>query len=484
MASAKILIVEDEGIEALDIQQRLVALGYPMPDIAQSGEEGVRRAVDTHPDLVLMDIMLPGKMDGIVAAERIRSRLNIPIIYLTAYADENTLQRAKVTEPYGYIIKPFQEKELHIAVDIALYKHQMERRLRESEERYSTTLRSIGDAVIATDRSGLVTFMNPVAEDLTGWTLHEASNKKLTEVFKVINRDTRQPVEDPGAKVLRQGSAVGLANHTLLVRKDGTETPIDDIAAPIKDEGENLTGVVLVFRDITERERVGRLKDDFIGMVSHELKTPLTVIIGVLNLVAQEGLTRDQSVDLLREAISSADGMAATVENLLELTRSQANRLHLNTRPADVSGIAREVAEKLRAKSALHHLSVDAVSCPPVVTADPVRVERILYNLVENAIKYSPDGGEISIRCRQADEALVVSVCDEGPGIPLDQQAKLFQAFERLDTPLARMTPGIGLGLKVCRTLVEAHDGRIWVESKPGKGACFLFTLPLAPAKG
>ncbi|MBI2304813.1 MAG: response regulator [Chloroflexi bacterium] len=255
MPRARILIVEDEAIEAMDIQHRLVSLGYPVSDIAQSGEEGIRKAEETQPDLVLMDIMLPGEIDGVVAAEQIRSRLHIPVVYLTAYADENTLQRAKITEPYGYIVKPFQDKDLHIAIDMALYKNKMERKLRESAEWFSTTLRSIGDAVIATDGKGLVTFMNQVAENLTGWPWEEAAAKKLTDVLKIVNRNTRQPADDPVAKVLRTGNIKGLANHTILIARDGTERSIVDSAAPIRDSQGNILGVVMVFRDVTEQER-------------------------------------------------------------------------------------------------------------------------------------------------------------------------------------------------------------------------------------
>ncbi|MDD5206358.1 MAG: PAS domain-containing protein [Desulfobacterales bacterium] len=255
MSDAKILVVEDEGIEALDLQHRLTSLGYTVLDAASTGEEAVGMAEDTCPDLVLMDIMLSGEIDGVTAAEQIRTRLDIPIIYLTAYADEATLQRAKITEPYGYIVKPFRERELHITIDMALYKHKMERRLKESEKWLATTLRSIGDAVIATDRNGLITFMNAVAEDLMGWKLEEVLKRKLSEVFKIVNRNTRNPVENPVERVLLEGMVVGLANHTVLIARNGKEVPIDDSAAPIKDDKGNLIGVVLVFRDITEREK-------------------------------------------------------------------------------------------------------------------------------------------------------------------------------------------------------------------------------------
>ena len=254
MINSKILIVEDEAISALDLQSRLQNRGFLVPEIAFTGEEAIRKSAEVRPDLVLMDIMLPGDIDGITAAEQIKSRFDIPVIYVTAYADEATLQRAKITEPFGYIIKPFQERELAIAIEMALYKHKMEKKIKENEKWLATILRSIGDAVIVTDKSSLITFMNGIAEKLTGWGMEEVLNKKLNDIFSIINRDTRQPHENIIDKVLSDGIVRGLANHTILIAKDGTEIPIDDSMAPIKDDLGNITGAVLVFRDVTERE--------------------------------------------------------------------------------------------------------------------------------------------------------------------------------------------------------------------------------------
>lgn len=254
MAGSKILIVEDEGIEALDIQRRLINLGYPAPEVAYSGEEALGMVEEICPDLVLMDIMLHGGIDGITTAERIHDRYDIPIVYLTAYADDDTLRRAKITEPFGYLVKPFKERELHITIDVALYKHKTEKKLRESEKWLATTLKSIGDAVVATDSNCRITFMNPVAEALMGWKSEEAVNTELSKVFNIVNRKTRKAVENPVEKVLLEGAMVGLANHTVLINRKGIEIPIDDSAAPIKDSKGNIIGVVLVFRDVTERE--------------------------------------------------------------------------------------------------------------------------------------------------------------------------------------------------------------------------------------
>ncbi|MBC8457832.1 MAG: response regulator [Deltaproteobacteria bacterium] len=251
MAKIQILVVEDETIVAADIQEILQDLGYAVCAVVSSGEEAVKKAEENNPDLVLMDIVLKGEVNGIEAAGEIRSRFNIPVVYLTAYADEEMLERAKITEPYGYILKPYEDRELHSTVEIALYKSQMEKKLKESEEWLSTTLESIGDAVIAVDTKSCVTFMNPVAQFLTGRNQGDTVGSPLKDIFNFINGETDNPV----TRVIREGIDVGLANHTVLITKDGTTLPIDGNGAPIKDDKGNIIGVVLVFRDITERKQ-------------------------------------------------------------------------------------------------------------------------------------------------------------------------------------------------------------------------------------
>ena len=204
----QILVVEDDRIIAESIRSTLESLGYGVPAIVSSGEEAVAQAEKYLPDLVLMDIMLEGEMDGVEASSQIHSRFDIPVIFLTAYSDKKLLDRAKLTTPFGYIIKPFEDRELHSLIEIALYKHEIEKKLKESEKWLSTTLASIGDAVIATDIKGNVTFLNPVAEELTGWKKKEARAKPLKEVFNIINEKTGKPAENPVKKVLQKGGEI------------------------------------------------------------------------------------------------------------------------------------------------------------------------------------------------------------------------------------------------------------------------------------
>jgi len=159
----KILVVEDETIIAMEIQDRLKRLGYQVSAIVTSGEDAIDKVDELKPELVLMDIMLEGDMDGVQAAEQIREKYDVPVVFVTAYSDDDTLQRAKITEPYGYILKPIEERELHTIIEIALYRHRMERKVKENERWFSTTLKSIGDGVITTDIQSRVTFMNRVA---------------------------------------------------------------------------------------------------------------------------------------------------------------------------------------------------------------------------------------------------------------------------------------------------------------------------------
>ncbi len=247
----RVLVVEDESVVSKDIQESLKGLGYKVCGTAFSGEEAIKKAESLQPDLVLMDIVLKGDIDGVEAAETIRTRLHVPVIYLTAYSDEHTLNRAKVTEPSGYILKPFDERELHTTIEVAMYRHTMQKRLKESERWFATTLKSIGDAVIATNTEGRITFMNPVAELLTGWKQTEALGRDLGEVFSVRDQDGCILIKNPVAKVLEEGVVVDLRNN-LLFGKEGATLIVDDSAAPIVDDDGNILGAVLVFRDVTE----------------------------------------------------------------------------------------------------------------------------------------------------------------------------------------------------------------------------------------
>lgn len=251
MEKKKIFVVEDESIVSLEIQSRIKHLGYIVSGTAASGDEAIRKVMDLKPDLILMDIRIKGEIDGIETAAEIKKIYDVPIIFLTAYADPVTIQRAKITDPFGYIIKPFEERELHISIEIALYKDHTQKLIREKDKWLTAILRSVGDAVIATDTQGKIKFINHVAERLTGYTKEAAINKDLPSIFRIRSEVTKEFTLNAVQKVMQTGEIVGLANHTELVSRNGNVYPIADSGAPIRDENGNITGVVVVFQDLS-----------------------------------------------------------------------------------------------------------------------------------------------------------------------------------------------------------------------------------------
>ncbi len=250
----RILLVEDESVVALEMEKRLEKMGYDVVASVSYGEEAVAKAEETSPDLILMDVQLEGEMDGIDAAGEIHKRLDIPVLYLTAYSDDETLKRAKLTEPFGYLLKPFQERELSTFMEIALFKHGMERRLREREQYLDTILRSHTDALIATNTEGIIKFINPLAERLTGWPDNSAVGREITEVL-TIKRKIDSRYRDISVKeLLNTNDTPIMGKNTLLMSKQGMETYISCSTAPIPDKNEGVDrGNLFVIRDISER---------------------------------------------------------------------------------------------------------------------------------------------------------------------------------------------------------------------------------------
>jgi len=252
-------------------------------------------------------------------------------------------------------------------------------------------------------------------------------------------------------------------------------------AVPLTDPQGHARGAVAIGTDITEQKLEMDIKDEFIGMVSHELRTPLTVIIGALSTARDERVSKEDKEELIQEATSSAESLASILSNMLELSRYQAGRLNLEKKPVRLSDIVEKAAQRARRKYDTHNIILDISDSVPYVEVDAGRIEQVLYNLVENAVKYSPAGSEVRIFSRQERGGLVIGVRDYGIGIAPEDQQKLFEPFARLKENVAG---GIGLGLVVCKRLVEAHGGRIWVESQPDQGATFLFTIPSNKKRG
>ena len=304
--SAKILVVEDEKIVARDIKNRLRSLGYTVPAIVSSGEEAIQKADEIRPDLVLMDIVLKGKIDGIKAAKEIYTRFDIPVIYLTAYSDKETLRRVKMTEPFGYIHKPFEIKEMRSSIEIALHKHHVDKKLKEKKKWLALTLKSIGDGVITTDTEGVITFMNPVAESLTAWGREDAVGKNVSEVFKIVTAESRSPLPNPAKNVLDNGQGTGIKDHqVILISKNGKEILIENSAAPIRDDIGSISGVVLAFRKINGPPETGTKKNQ-----QPESTDKIRLII-ICSTIFREGIRKilepESDIEIIAEASSDQE---------------------------------------------------------------------------------------------------------------------------------------------------------------------------------
>ncbi|MFA6435368.1 MAG: AAA family ATPase [Elusimicrobiales bacterium] len=378
-----------------------------------------------------------------------------------------------------------------------------QRELRASEERWATTLTSIGDAVIATDTSGRITFMNAVAETLTGWTLHDASLKPVKEVFRIVNEQTRSEVPDPVDKVLENGLTVSLANHTILIRRDGTEVAIDDSGAPIRDKDGKLTGVVLVFRDITERkraeeilkrdnetfqrqvnegarklfsaqaelERAKRLSDigTLAATVAHELRNPLAAIGLAAGNIKRKAKNADlgRHIRNIEKKISESDQI---INNLLFYSRIRPPAYE----NIDLFKILEECAdhaEKQDKKRISVTRRIEALKNVRI-DADPLQMKEVFANLLNNAYDAVTDRkGRIEILGRHENDFIEVCVNDNGVGIDKDILGRVFDPF------FSSKAKGTGLGLSVCRQILNSHEGSIDVISEPGKGSSLIVRL-------
>jgi len=350
MRKTKILLVEDETVVARDIKNMLIRLGYDVLKVLATGEDTVEMAEKLHPALVLMDVRLKGKMDGTEAANRIYKDLDIPVVYITAYADEKTLQRAKLTEPFGYIIKPFNEKELQTSIEIALYKYQMETEHREKERWLSTVLENIGDAVIATDKEGKVTFMNPLAEKLTGWRQEEVSHTHLKRIFRIKSEKSYKSLKLSLEEVIA-GKKVFLPNQVYLVSKRGTRTPIDLRMVSLSNDRREAAGIILTFTDISHRKKT-----------EQELKL---------------------SWKKLQEALeATVQALAFTIETRDPYTAGHQRRVtKLACAIAEVMNLPEDRIEGLRMAGALH--DIGKISVPAEILSKPGPISDVEFNVIK-----------------------------------------------------------------------------------------------------
>lgn len=495
----KTLIVEDEAFVALDLQDILQRLGHDVIGIAVSGEDAVKSVTQNPPDLILMDVSLAGELSGIEAVLQIRQTYEMPIIYITAYSDDATIGPMKKTEPFEYLLKPFNEQVLRVTIEFALHKAAVRKEQITSERLLATTLRSIGDAVITTDQQGHVLFLNPVAEELTGWTMTEATGLHLDSVFHIVNEQTRQPAFDPVKAVLETGKNSHLANNTLLISRDGTEYPIEDSAAPIMDDNDTIFGVVLVFRDVTKRQQSElwlrqAQKLDSLGLLAGGIAHDFNNILGTISIntsmLREKGTQSPQNMRIIERIQRASEQAAELTAQLLSYAGGQP----LNIEVLELNEIIDSTLD-LVSPSQPDEVEVVRAFCnePLPILAERSQIQQVILNLIINsfdAMKESDNGGTLALNTTRrfvsqtefdaylSKSTLVegdyaeLTISDTGAGIDKATLAQIFDPF------FSTKPTGSGLGLAATLGIVYQCNGGLSVQSQVDIGTSFTILLP------
>jgi PAS domain S-box-containing protein len=381
------------------------------------------------------------------------------------------------------------ERVTQLTKEIARRKD-VEAALHEKSESLQVTLASIADAVIVTDSRGAVTFLNPVAESLTGWSQIDAAGQSLERVFAIVNEKSRQPVESKAAEVLRSKKFAGLANDTILIARDGTEKPIEDSGAPIWGVNGEVLGVVLVFRDISERRKMqlelreaDRRKNEFLATLAHELRNPLAPVrngLQILRLAAGDAETLERTRQMMERQLGH---MVRLIDDLLDVSRITRGKIELRKERVDLASVVHTALEASHSaiEAAGHELTVCVPAEPIPVHADPTRLAQVVSNILNNAARYTPPGGHIWLKVERQERQAIVRMRDNGSGIPREMLPRLFEMFTQGNRGLESSQSGPGIGLALVQNLVHLHGGTIEAQSAGvGQGSEFIVRLPLA----
>ena len=503
MNMTRILVVEPEGRIAQDLGDRLTKMGHTVTATAAGGEQALEAARATRPDLVFMATTLEGVLSGAETARRLRRARDVPVVYLAT--DEEASAIPKGSEPFGHVLKTFNDGELHAAIEFALYRHRIDAKLLTVERWLSTTLLSIGDAVIATDRNGRVSLINAVAQRLTGWTEAQAVGRPFNDVFRVVDGETRLPIVDIIDRALMQGFSIGMDDNVWLQPLNGIEIAIDDSIAPIRDESMQVTGVVIVFRDGTERKRAelavqvanrqlerevqqrtqeleaaNDALEAFSGSVSHDLRAPLRAVSGFSSLLSERyaGVLDAEGRRFLEIIQAKSAQMARMIEDFIRLSHLRQAPLELTLLDSDA--MLREIVADLAPEQPAARAIV--IEPLPRFEGDEGLMRQVWVNLLGNALKFTARCEQplIRVSADESDGMVNFHVVDNGVGFDMAYATRLFAPFQRLHAE--RDFDGNGIGLATVARVIERHKGTIRAEGQVNRGAAFHFSVPRTAA--
>lgn len=489
---AKVLLVEDEAIVAKDIQKILEILGYDVVGIEASGENALQAIERRKPDLVLMDIVLRGKMNGIEAARQIRSRFHTPVVFLTAYADDEVLEQAKKTEPFGYIIKPFEERELRTVIEMVLYRAEMEKKVEEREQWLSTTLESIAEGVIAMNSGGQVTYLNPVAQRLTGYSQEQASGLMLKEMISITGGEPGNEIESQLERVVEEGTIIELPAWILKSDRGAGEILVDLNVSPLKDGEGIIKGMVMVLKDVTARKRVEeellraqKLEAAGIlaGGIAHEFNNILTAILGNISLAKVQTQKSPELLDCLADAEEASVRAKELAHQLVIFSRGG-----LPVPKPVLMGDLLKNSTWFASRGSRIQCDFALQQDLWTVDVDPDQMNQVMGNVILNAAQSMPDGGIVHIEAENVEVTgeelpvaslergryVQITVKDHGEGIPAGHLSKIFDPF------FTTKQLGKGLGLAISYTIIKNHHGHIDIQSIVNAGTTVRIFLPVS----
>jgi PAS domain S-box-containing protein len=477
----------------LDLSQRLTRMGYQVVGSLAEGEKAAAAVLEHKPDVVLMDIRLAGALDGIAAAQEIQRVRDTPVVYLTAHSDLETLANAYLTAPFGYILKPFEERELHTQLEIALYRHGAEQRVRDSEAQLREIMDTAQDGILAIDHGGKIIRSNPAAGETFGYGANELVGQSADLLMPGFT-STIQVNDQQWFLRTSGGEIIGAVRELSGRRKDGGMVPIELTVSTKRSGGDGQ--FIAIVRNISRRKQMedklrtmvsdlretDRRKDDFLALLSHELRNPLAPIRNAASILKNAALG-DPKLRWCAEIIDSQVGlMTRLMEDLLDVSRISRGSLLLRKEIVDFREmIGSIVACGAEVEAAGHKFTVDLPDFEVKLNVDPARLSQILANLISNAAKYMDGKGEVRFTAKCERNEIVIRVQDSGIGISADLLPHVFEMFRQGDSSLERSRGGLGIGLALVKSLVEMHGGTVAAESEGlGQGSLFTVRLPLA----
>ncbi|RJR22478.1 MAG: response regulator [Desulfobacteraceae bacterium] len=483
--TVKVLVVDDEKVVREGCQRVLCTRGFEV-NAAESGEKALAMIQETTPDVILLDLKMPG-MSGEEVLEQTRKNFpDIPVIVITGHGTIDTAVECMKKGAYDFITKPFQMDEFLLTVNRAAEKRRLERKARLFEEenvknlydlrleksRLKTIINCMANGVMVTNRNLEVVLHNPALLRILNITKELNEPASVTGI--VCDESILNALKDIlSGKIPSMGTiAQEISCHKTVARA---------ISAPVAGPDGDVVGTVTVLEDITAFKELDRMKSDFINMVAHELRSPV-VSIRQLNSVMLEGLAgslNEKQKDFTARGIAKADSLLELINDLLNVARLESGGIPQHRVPTKIGPIMDEVVRLMepRAKDSGIRLSVH-YSDLKEVSADPAQIDEVLNNLITNAINYSPDGGEVTVTASTAGEHIEIKVKDQGVGIPKEEISRVFEKFYRVKNPRTRKVMGTGLGLSIVKGIVEAHHGTISLESEMDKGTTFTILLP------